>query len=236
MFRSSSSIWVIDSFLDPESCRDILRSIQAFRETTKLPEIYRQVQERSLHYSVIHGLQIVEHFAEIQTMYDPIKRLAMEKSGLPLTLMKNAMVGVNINITPPGGEYRWHYDRNALTAILFLNRIKGGETEVYPGYRLKLKNRKHSAAQKLLDAWLMKPWMRRLLGKKISIEPEPGKMLLMRGDECLHSVRAVEGAQDRVNVIFSFESPGDQNPQEAELNDYLYTTKASPPSDPNYLA
>jgi hypothetical protein len=40
------------------------------------------------------------------------------------------------NITPPGGEYRWHYDRNAATAILYLNEVPGGETEMFPNYRL----------------------------------------------------------------------------------------------------
>lgn len=37
---------------------------------------------------------------------------------------------------PPGGEYRWHYDRNAVTAILYLNEVPGGETEIFPNFRL----------------------------------------------------------------------------------------------------
>jgi len=235
VLRSSNSIWVIDSFLDSRRCRELLESVRRFRGKNRLPLIHRQARERSLHYAVIHGGQIAESFPGLRDLYSQIKTLAAEKSGLDLTFMKHEKVGVNINITPPSGEYRWHYDRNPLTAILFLNEVEGGETEIYPGYRFKLKDRKHSRAQKFLDNWFMKPWMRRCLGKKISVAPMAGRMLLMRGDDCLHSVRAVAGKEDRINVIFSYERPVDQNPQEEGLNDYLYTLKASGTSDPNYL-
>src|SRR5262249_13428050 len=201
----------------------LLKAIAQYRRTVSLPQIYRPLTERSLRYSVINGRQIAESFPELRVLYQRIKSLAEEKSGLELQFMKDELVGININITPPGGEYRWHYDRNALTAILFLNEVEGGETEIYPGYRLKLKNQRHSKLQKKLDGWLMKPWMRRWLGRKNSIAPQTGRVLLMRGDHCLHSVCRVGGKEDRINILFSYERPGDQNPQEARLDEYLYT-------------
>lgn len=234
MFSPSHRIWVLESFLDPPSCRTLLQSIQRFRRENELAEIYRPAQDRDLRYFVINGRQIAESFPELRPLYAHVQSLAEEKSGLKLQLMKNEMVGININITPPGGEYRWHYDRNAVTAIIFLNEVAGGETEVYPGYRIKLKNKKHSRIQEKLDRLLMTSWIR-VMGRKLSIEPQVGKMLLMRGDECLHSVRRVEGSEERINILFSYEHPGAENPQEDALNSYLYTDRPASHSDPNYL-
>ena len=49
--------------------------------------------------------------------------------------IEDAVAARNINVTPPGGEYRWHYDRNAVTAIIYLNEVPGGETEIFANYR-----------------------------------------------------------------------------------------------------
>jgi len=231
----SNHVWEIDSFLDPILCHKLLESVQSYREKVPLPEIYRPLRGRSLHYFVINGKQVAESFPELQPLYSQIKLLAEKGSELPLQFMKHQMVGININITPPGGEYRWHYDRNAVTAILFLNEVEGGETEIYPAYRIKLKNKKHTKLQKMLDGFLMNPWIRRWAGRKFAIRPQTGKLLFMRGDKCLHSVRAVLGDRDRINLIFSFEIPGEINPQEEILNDYLYTKQSVGKSDPNYL-
>jgi hypothetical protein len=194
------------------------------------------VRGRSLRYSVIHGEQIAESFPKLEGLYRRIQILAEEKSGLKLEPMRQRKVAININITPPGGEYRWHYDRNALTAILFLNAVEGGITEMYPGYRLALKGRSHSAWQERLDRLLMMGPLRACLGRKVAAEPAPGRLLLMRGDRCLHSVTAVQGLKDRINVIFSYDEVGAVHPQEEGLNDYLYTAKALGDADPNYIS
>jgi len=228
--------WTLESFLAAEACRDWLAAVENFRRSHALPEIHRPARGRSLRYSVIHGEQIAESFPQLENLYLRIQAIAEEKSGLKLEAMRQKKVAININITPPGGEYRWHYDRNALTAILFLNAVEGGITEMYPGYRLALKGRSHSAWQERLDRFLMLRPMRRLFGRKVAIEPAPGRLLLMRGDRCLHSVTAVTGGHDRINVIFSYDEIGALHPQEEGLNDYLYTSKAHGESDPNYSA
>jgi hypothetical protein len=66
---------------------------------------------------------------------------------------------------------------------------------------------------------------RALAGRKVSIEPVPGRLLVMNGQRSLHSVTAVRGGADRVNVVMSFDDdevaarPGD------ELNMYLYSSE-----------
>ncbi len=227
--------WTFESFLAAGTCRDWLEAVEGFRRTHPLPEIHRPVRGRSLRYSVIHGEQIAESFPKLEVLYRGIQTIAEEKSGLRLEPMRQRKVAININITPRGGEYRWHYDRNALTAILFLNAVEGGITEMYPGYRWALNGRTHSVWQERLDRLLMMSPLRRCFGRKVAVTPAPGRLLLMRGDRCLHSVTAVRGTADRINVIFSYDEVGTTHPQEEGLNDYLYTAKELGGSDPNYL-
>ncbi len=232
---SPQRLWLLEGFLEPNRCRQILEAIAAFRQNVALPEIYRPARERSLRYSVINGRQIAEAFPDFHELGRKIQGLAEANSGLTLQPMRDELVAINVNITKPGGEYRWHYDRNVLTAILFLNQVEGGETEIYPGYRLRLKGRKHSRMQRRLDNLLMGRWLRRCFGKKVSFAPRAGNLLLMRGDECLHSVRPVDGDRDRINILFSYETPGAEHPQAEGLDAYLYTAQPSAGRDPNYL-
>ena len=142
-------------------------------------------------------------------------------------------MGANVNITPPGGEYRWHYDRNAVTAIVYLNEVPGGETELYPNFRLRLKQR-YSRLQRWLDRLLQVGLVRRVFGKLVMVAPRRGSLVLMAGNMCLHSVRPVGGDEDRINLILAYDEPGAQFAIEENLDTYLYTEQASAPSDPNY--
>ncbi len=51
---------------------------------------------------------------------------------------------------------------------------------------------------------------------------------------CLHSVRPVRGAEDRINLILAYDEPGAPFAIEENLDTYLYTEQASAVSDPNY--
>src|SRR6202171_3353262 len=65
------------------------------------------------------------------------------------------------------------------------------------------------------------PVIMKVAGREVSIEPVPGRLLVMNGQRSLHSVTAVRGGADRVNVVMSFDDvaarPGD------ELDMYLYS-------------
>lgn len=235
MAHETPYVWTLDSYLKAEACQDWLAAVEGFRRKHRLPEIHRPLRGRSLRYSVIDGEQIAQSFPQLEDLYRQILLLAQQKSGLELEPMRQKKVAININITRPGGEYRWHYDRNALTAILYLNAVDGGITEMYPGYRCLLKGRAHSRWQERLDRLWMAAPLRRCFGRKLRVAPGAGRLLLMRGDRCLHSVSGVEGKEDRINIIFSYDEVGALHPQEEALNDYLYTPKELKASDPNYL-
>jgi hypothetical protein len=231
---TTNHVQMIDRYLSAADCTELLESIEAFRKTHTLPFIHREVAGRSLHYSVIDGDLVHEHFPELTRLYGRVQQVVKQHFGDDLVPYPNRAVTVNVNITPPGGEYRWHYDRNPVTAILYLNTVPGGETEMYPGHRIHLGRWKNSGLQQRLDRLVQWALLLRLSGKHTIVSPEQGLLVMMRGDRCLHSVRRVEGSQDRINVIMSFDTPHARVGQQKNLDSYLYSDKPAPSSDPNY--
>jgi hypothetical protein len=228
-------IEIVPGFLTPAACATLLAAVAAYRATREPPLVERPQAGRSLRYRVIDGDEIHAHLPRFERLYADVHARVVERVGPSLVPLANRAASVNVNITPPGGEYRWHYDRNALTAIVYLNRVEGGETECHPDYRLHLGRFKTGAAQRWLDRLLLCGPVRRRFGRLCVVAPEPGLLLLMRGDRCLHSVRPVAGEIERVNVIMTFDRPGARFPQQRDLDPYLYTTSAGPAFDPNYV-
>lgn len=222
-------------FFSPTQCQEALALIGAYRQNHTLPQVYRRVRGRSLRYSVIDGEQIEQHLPSIWQLYQEIGQLASHWSGVPLVPLPNKKVSVNINVVSSGGAYRWHYDRNALTVILYLNQVPGGETEIYPNYRLYLARYKATVWQRALDHLLQLSLVRKLFGQKVSVKPQPGTLVIMQGDKCLHSVRPVEGDQDRINIILAYDRPGANFPAEESLDRYLFSQEQLASTDPNYV-
>jgi hypothetical protein len=221
-----------ENYLSPSQCELFLRDVEAYKTSHELRLIERFDAGRSLRYRVIDGDRIFDSLPRVVSLYQDVLSL-VRRLEPKLEPLSNKTAGLNVNFTPPGGEYRWHYDRNSVTAILFLNSVKGGETEMYPHYRVYLRRWKDTRAQRFCDGAL-----RRLarFAHPLVVEPSPGRMILMRGDRCLHSVRRVEGEEERVSVIMSFDRPGRLFRPEGDLDSYLYSQNASPNRDPNYRA
>jgi len=238
-YRSSSMLSLLrngaeirEGYLSDATCRTLLHDLEAYKASHDLPLIERTEAGRSLRYRVIDGDRIFDSLPGIASLYRDVLEL-VRQSDARLQPLSNQTASLNVNFTPPGGEYRWHYDRNAVTAILFLNTVEGGQTEMFPNYRVRLSRGKDTRIQRLCDNVL-----RRLarFGRPVVVDPVPGRMILMRGDRCLHSVRAVEGNTERVSVIMSFDPPGEVFHAETDLDSYLYSQKASARRDPNYRA
>lgn len=231
---TSNGYRIESGFLSSERCEQLLASINEYRKHNTLPLIHRPSSGRPLHYSVIDGERIARGLPEVAAIFLHVNKLVRDISGLDLVPLDDEKVACNINITPEGGTYRWHYDRNAVTALLYLNNPGGGETECYPNYRISLRGGFHSRFQHILDRLLHFAIIRRIFGKLVVIEPQAGRLLIMRGNDCLHSVRPVTGHVDRVNIIMSFDVPGKDYAIAGQLNDYLYTSETSASRDPNY--
>jgi hypothetical protein len=220
-------------FLTAQECEQHCRSVLELDRTEGLPLIERRVRERSLKYKVVNGLLISEAISDIDDLTKRVEAELERTCGPGLVPIEDAVAARNINVTPPGGEYRWHYDRNAVTAIIYLNEVPGGETEIHPNYRILFRGGQYRTIQSRLDGLLQLRFVRRLFGHQRLVEPHQGTLLIMRGNTTLHSVRAVLGTGDRIAVVLAYDFPGREHRREA-LNDYLYTSVSASQGDPNY--
>ncbi len=225
---------IADDFISAGQCQQLLAAIARYRQQHVVPVIERAAGQRPLHYAVIDGERIRAHLPEVLVLYESVNRWVNAVNGQPLVPLDDTKVACNINITAPGGAYRWHYDRNAVTAILYLNAVEGGETECYPGYRILLRGGQ-ARWQRLLDRLLQMRLLRRVFGRHVVIAPTPGRLLLMRGNRCLHSVRPVSGDYDRINLVMSYDVHGARYAVADDLNAYLYQQDATSRGDPNYI-
>lgn len=223
------------NFLSTEECEQYSQSILALDRSRGLPLIERRVRERSLRYKVVDGRIIAEALPQIDELTQRVEEALERTCGPGLVPIGDAVAARNINVTPPGGEYRWHYDRNAATALIYLNEVPGGETEIFPNYRLLFRDGRYQKIQRWLDDLLRLRIARRLFGHLKIVEPRQGQLVIMRGNTTLHSVRAVLGTQDRIAVVLAYDFPG-QGHQRAALNSYLYTSAPPAEGDPNYRA
>jgi hypothetical protein len=89
--------------------------------------------------------------------------------------------------------------------------------------------------QKSLDDVLQLRFVRGVFGKETIVAPKTGRLLAMRGDRCLHSVRPVTGDDERINLIMSYDLPGAHFAVDERLDGYLYSRDAANGSDPNYV-
>ena len=213
---------VVDGFIDADRTAQILRSIQAYADSNAPPLVVRESGRRRLNYRVIDGLAIRDHLPQLDAFSREVNRFVNELTGARLVPMQNPQAQLNVNITPPGGSYRWHYDRNAVTALLYLNAVDGGRTELCPNYRV---GRGRTPIARFADRVLATPVIMRVAGRKVSIEPVAGRLLVMNGQRSLHSVTAVRGAADRVNLVMTFDDDGVAARLGDELDTYLYSSQ-----------
>jgi hypothetical protein len=231
----TTGISVVRHFVDSSTCTRLLRRINQYRQQETLPLIYHESGERPLNYSVIDGDRISRDLPELLELFRSVTSFIKSTADKHIEPLNDMRVACNVNITPRGGTYRYHYDRNAVTAILYLNETDGGETECYPNYRLDFLKTRYPRLQERFDKLLQHRVLRRLSCKETLVRPESGKLLIMRGNRCLHSVRPVRGEGERVNIVMAYDYPNARFEVSDELNSYLYEGARLRVADPNYV-
>src|SRR5215204_708939 len=155
----------IKDYLSPDDCRVILDSIQEFRRTRSLIEVNRSSIIELKHFLTINGNDVEEHIDRGKDLYLDVNQFINKTSQIEYVPVDSKEIGLSINITPPGGQFSWHYDRNEVTVVLYLNGVDGGEMEFYPRYRFLLKNRHRGIrkwTQRIFDATIRPKVMRNI--------------------------------------------------------------------------
>lgn len=229
----STGFAVVDDFADPQMCASLVEAVNDYRRDHQLPLVERRNGRRDLRYEVIDGVRITEVLPAIDALLAETDRAVAELSCQSLVRL-GGQVGVNVNIVPPGGSYRWHYDRCPVTAMLYLNAVSGGEIEFYPNSRLSCRPFETTALQRYVDAVSATRGVRTLARRRlVAVAPVPGRLLILRGDRCLHSVCGVGPGSERINLVVSYSTPGAERAL-PELDTYLYSDAPVATADPNY--
>jgi hypothetical protein len=229
----SAGYAVYDNFADRRACDALVDAVNDYRHHHRLPYIERRCRGRDLRYQVIDGPRVAEALPAVDGLLQAADRAVSEACCRPLARLAG-QVGVNVNITPPGGSYRWHYDRCPVTAMVYLNAVAGGEIELYPNHRLPCGHFAGTSLQRTVDAvGACRPvlWLSR--APHVAVSPVPGRLLIIRGDRCLHSVREVGEGPDRINLVVSYDVVGAERAR-PELDAYLYSDAPFGGPDPNY--
>jgi hypothetical protein len=209
-------------FFTREECESLLTCLETYRRRHDLPRIFRAVGDRPLEYLVVDGERFEGVFPCAEAVVDRIRLYLEALCGCALELVDDRLAARNVNITPPGGQYRWHYDRNLLTAVLYLNTVDGGETEVLPNYRVLLPTGRPRTIQRFLDRCLHIGFIQGSIAHRRSVAPIEGTLLVICGNRSLHSVRTVLGESERINIVLAFDPPGSHNASHS-LDNYLYS-------------
>jgi hypothetical protein len=212
---------VVPAFLSASECENLLAAVADYRRTHELPVIFREEKGRSLNYIVMEGWRFHEALPESEAIVDRIQTRLESICEESLVLIDDARAACNVNITPPGGQYRWHYDRNLVTALVYLNGVEGGETDLYPNYRITWPWARPRAIQPFLDRLLLNKGVRAVAGRPTAVTPAQGTFVALRGNTTLHSVRPVRGDEVRINLVVAFDRPGSDSTRRT-LNAYLY--------------
>ncbi|WP_094676574.1 hypothetical protein, partial [Hydrocoleum sp. CS-953] len=156
-----------ENFLSQPECDSLLQLISDYRQTNSVSKIHRNIKPIPLNRSVIDGKIIQSEIPEVQKLYETVNQVINNLTNKQLFPLQDIQVGCNINITEKGGTYQWHYDRNAITALLYLNKVDGGEIEFYPNYRITLPSAKFSRFQSVIDRVQQLSFFRHTFGKQI---------------------------------------------------------------------
>lgn len=184
-------------------------------------DIDRRAAGHVLSYRVLTGDVIRDDFPELFDFYGDARTRAWVASvtgEAEIHTSPNLMSSVNVNILQSGHRYRWHFDANPYTALLYLSTTPeeaGGELELYPDLR---RGRRDDPAW---DAVVTDP---QHLGRceRVSIRSQAGMLVLVDGSVTYHRVAPVLAPCDRISVPMVF-PPFRQEERPAHLDAYLYS-------------
>lgn len=180
-------------------------------------DIERTGDGHVLSYRVLTGDVVKEDFRELYDFYVDQRTLAWVASvtgEAEIHSSPNLMSAVNVNILQAGHRYRWHFDANPYTALLYLSTSPveaGGELQLYPNLR-----RGRTEAEVTDPDHLDKQ-------QRVSIRSRAGMLVLIDGSVTYHRVAPVLAPCDRLSVPMVF-PPFREELRPAHLDAYLYSS------------
>lgn len=212
-------IVVVPHSVPTEVCEAVLCSIKSSKFI-----IVDEPQAREVtRFYTINGESLISACPDIAEIERCLLEWISYISGRRYVALDNRLVGVSLNVTPPGGGSGTHHDSSAVTIILYLNDVDSGALHVYPafpalfgrelltslpilGYRLRILRRYAIQWFNLSRSRLAKA-MQQLLFHPVRVDPRAGTVVAFTRLSD-HRVDPVAPGSLRFSLVFAADRPG----------------------------
>ena len=187
----NKGVLIIDNYINLDLCRSIIKDIKKFHDKEKV--IFVNSEKSIGRFKTLNGKTLIKASQMCLMLRDQTLKLIKKYIDDKIVNILNMKIGVSANIMSVGDKFKKHYDRNKITAVIYLNQLVGeGEMICYPRCRFLLPGRylfglRH--LQSFLDLIVLAPFYQKYLVKKIIIAPKPGRVVFFEGNRTLHGVQ-----------------------------------------------
>ena len=204
---------LIDNFLSSAELTEIELKINSIYLGGDILVVNKKNLLRTQKFYTLLGSEVLKKIPIINQIFEHrVKDLLDGLFGPKFVPLENKDIGVSLNITPQSGSLSFHYDRNEITAILYIQDCEdGGELELFPRFRILLPYRYNSVIkffQRIFDVLLRTPLLLKFRSQqRFIITPRKNCLLIMQGSRCLHRVLPVFGDRSRIAFVFCYDKP-----------------------------
>lgn len=184
---------VFDDLLSSESCRALATKLQAVMGSACI-----LVNKDGIHIQTKNGSELIQDVPETLAIHDQI-HASMAASIPSLMKLTDLPVAVSANLLKrdQGHSFRYHFDRNEYTAVLYLSANRGLPLCIHPKIRTDPEDGE--------STWLYDQLSR----TPARIEPEPGRLVCFHARTSLHGVISDPNAAsdtDRISLQLAFDT------------------------------
>ena len=199
---------ILENFLNRSTCAQLASEIMDFKQKEEVISVKLKKSE----FSTFNGFSIDENFPSIAHLYDKqVLEIINSICITPIATVQDRRIGLSVNLTSNEGKFQPHFDRNLMTAVLYVNEeFEGGQMQLFPRIRFLIKDRQSNPRrffQKILDKLVCHPLYLNFVAQKIEVIPSAGNLLIFEGSRSLHEVKQVRGNNLRISIQFAYDIP-----------------------------
>lgn len=192
-FFERNGFEVFDGILDRSYCSELAHKLRVSMVNACIT-----VDNDGVHINTKNGASLISELPGIKLIHDFIYS-RMASSIEKLLVIDDLPVAISANLLrhEDGHAFRYHFDRNEYTAVLYLTENQGFPFRLYPNIR----------TDPLLgdSTWLYQ----QDATAPINIAPIPGRLVVFRGRTCLHGVirNPIDApANERISLQFAYDT------------------------------
>ncbi len=214
---------VVSDFLDKNTIHYLHREIESGIAQQDLIE----VRWIASHFDTFNGDAVDARLPLAASIYDQFLLHELRNIKLGIATIADRSIGLSVNLTPAHGKFQPHFDRNLLTAVLYVNDdYDGGEMVLYPRLRYWLGHPRgmvKKKVQRALDRYVRRQAYLNRFGQKCVLKPKAGDLLIFEGAKTYHAVQPVVCGNRRISIQFAYDRVG----MTYDASDYYGKAKAA---------